>query len=77
VRRFDTSIGGLGGSPFAPGAGGNLASEDLVLLMEDLGVDTGIDLAAFLETGRWLSEVLGRGLPSRVSAAGPLDRWAR
>lgn len=77
VRRFDTSIGGLGGSPFAPGAGGNLASEDLVLLLEDLGVGTGIDLGALLETGRWLGGVLGRDLPSRVAAAGPLDRWAR
>jgi len=48
VRRFDTSIGGLGGSPFAPGAGGNLATEDLILLFEDLGIDTGIDLDALL-----------------------------
>jgi len=73
VRRFDTSLGGLGGSPFAPGAGGNLATEDLVLLFEDLGISTGIDLDALLETGRWLAEVLGHPLPSRVSAAGPLN----
>ncbi len=48
VRRFDTSLGGLGGSPFAPGAGGNLATEDLVLLMEDLGIDTGVALDELL-----------------------------
>ena len=46
VTRFDTSVGGLGGSPFAPGAGGNLATEDLVLVLEDQGIDTGIDLDA-------------------------------
>ena len=48
VTRFDTSVGGLGGSPFAPGAGGNLATEDLVLVLEDNGVDTGVDLDALL-----------------------------
>lgn len=77
VRRFDTSLGGLGGSPFAPGAGGNLATEDLVLLMEDLGIDTGIDLDLLLEGGRWLSRELSMNLPSRVSAAGPLEERAR
>jgi hydroxymethylglutaryl-CoA lyase len=77
VRRFDTSIGGLGGSPFAPGAGGNLATEDLVLLMEDLGVSTGITLDDLLETGRWLSSELHLALPSRVASAGALDERAR
>jgi hydroxymethylglutaryl-CoA lyase len=63
----------LGGSPFAPGAGGNLATEDLVALMEDVGISTGIDLDGLLETGRWLTEQIGLALPSRVAAAGPLD----
>jgi hydroxymethylglutaryl-CoA lyase len=76
VRRFDTGIGGLGGSPFAPGAGGNLATEDLVLLLEDIGVHTGIDLAALIDVSRGLGTVLGRELPSRVARAGPLPEFA-
>ena len=76
VRRFDTGIGGLGGSPFAPGAGGNLATEDLVLLLEDIGVPTGIDLAALIEVSRGLGKILGRELPSRVARAGPLPEFA-
>ncbi|MEY2401790.1 MAG: hydroxymethylglutaryl-CoA lyase [Ilumatobacteraceae bacterium] len=76
VRRFDTGVGGLGGSPFAPGAGGNLATEDLVLLFEDIGVPTGIDLAALIDVSRRLGKVLGRELPSRVARAGPLPEFA-
>lgn len=76
VRRFDTGVGGLGGSPFAPGAGGNLATEDLVLLLEDIGVPTGIDLAALIEVSRRLGQVLGRELPSRVGRAGPLPEFS-
>jgi hydroxymethylglutaryl-CoA lyase len=76
VRRFDTGVGGLGGSPFAPGAGGNLATEDLVLLLEDLGVPTGVDLAALIDVSRGLGKVLGRELPSRVARAGPLPEFA-
>jgi hydroxymethylglutaryl-CoA lyase len=76
VRRFDTGVGGLGGSPFAPGAGGNLATEDLVLLLEDSGVPTGIDLDALIEVSRGLGRVLGRELPSRVARAGPLPEFA-
>ncbi|MGZ4762804.1 MAG: hydroxymethylglutaryl-CoA lyase, partial [Ilumatobacteraceae bacterium] len=76
VRRFDTGIGGLGGSPFAPGAGGNLATEDLVLLLEDIGVPTGIDLDALIDVSRGLGRALGRDLPSRVARAGPLPEFA-
>ncbi len=76
VTRFDTSIGGLGGSPFAPGAGGNLATEELVLLLEELGASTGIDLLDLLVTGRWLASRIGAPLPSRVAAAGRLDDWS-
>lgn len=77
VTRFDTSVGGLGGSPFAPGAGGNLATEDLVLVLEDLGVRTGVDLDALLGISRRLPELVGHGVPSRVSAAGRVAPFGR
>ena len=72
VERFDTALGGLGGSPFAPTAGGNLATEDLVLLLDDVGIDTGIDLHRLLAAGPLLADLVGHGLPSRVAAAGGL-----
>jgi hydroxymethylglutaryl-CoA lyase len=75
VARFDTSIGGLGGSPFAAGAGGNLATEDLVHLLDDLGVATGIDLERLLEVSSLMARAVGHPVPSRVAAAGP--RWRR
>jgi len=76
VTRFDTATGGLGGSPFAPGAGGNLATEDLVLVLDDLGHTTGIDFDAILTIARGLPGLVGHAMPSRVSAAGPLPRFA-
>lgn len=72
VTRFDTATGGLGGSPFAPGAGGNLATEDLVLVLDDLGHTTTIDLDAIIAIARRLPDLVGHAVPSRVSAAGPL-----
>jgi hydroxymethylglutaryl-CoA lyase len=72
ITRFDTAVGGLGGSPFAPGAGGNLATEDLVLMLHDLGHETGIDLDALLDIAAGLAELVGHDVPSRVSAAGRL-----
>jgi hydroxymethylglutaryl-CoA lyase len=75
VTRFDTAVGGLGGSPFAPGAGGNLATEDLVLVVDDLGHTTGIDLDAVLAISRSLPELVGHEVPSRVSAAGSLPEF--
>ena len=70
VRKFDSSLGGLGGCPYAPGASGNLATEDLVSLFEDQGIDTGIDLDKLTQTSAWLEEeVLERQLPSRVRRA--------
>ena len=75
VERFDTATGGLGGSPFAPGAGGNLATEDLVLVVHDLGHDTGIDLDAVLAISRALPELVGHDVPSRVGAAGGLAEF--
>jgi hydroxymethylglutaryl-CoA lyase len=74
VWRFDTAVGGIGGSPFAPEAGGNLATEDLVLLLSDDG-GTGVDLDALLEVSARLADLLGRPLPSRVARAGGLPPW--
>lgn len=71
VRDFDTAVGGLGGSPFAPGATGNLATEDLVYLMDDLGIETGVDLGRLLEASRLVAELVGHAVPSRVASAGP------
>ena len=68
---LDASVGGSGGCPFAPNATGNIATEDLVYLLEGMGVATGIDLGRLIETSRWLGERLGRPLPSLVARAGP------
>jgi hydroxymethylglutaryl-CoA lyase len=70
VIRFDTAVGGLGGSPFAPAAGGNLATEELVNVLDDAGLDTGIELDALLALGPTLADLVGHGLPSRLAAAG-------
>src|SRR5688572_10091743 len=76
VSRFDTSVGGLGGSPFAAGAAGNLATEDLVHLLDDQGVTTGIDLERLLDASALVAELVGHEVPSRVAAAGPRSRRA-
>lgn len=76
VRRFDTAVGGLGGSPFATGASGNLATEDLVHLLHDLGVETGIDLDRLLVASALAAELVGHPVPSRLAAAGPRRRLA-
>jgi hydroxymethylglutaryl-CoA lyase len=68
---FDASIGGLGGSPFAPGANGNLATEDVVHMLTDMGIDTGIDLDGLLEASRLAAHMLGHDLHSQVARAGP------
>ena len=75
-RDFDTAVGGLGGSPTAPGAGGNLASEDAVHLLEDMGVATGIDLEALLAAARLAGELVGHPLRGQVLRAGPRGRLA-
>ena len=69
VRVFDASLGGLGGCPFAPRATGNIATEDLIYLMERSGIATGIDLDAAIATNRWFADRLGRELPSLVARA--------
>jgi len=67
---LDASIGGAGGCPFAPNATGNIATEDLVYLLEGMGVETGIDLDRLIEIARWLGGHLGHEMPGMVSRAG-------
>lgn len=74
--RFDTAVGGLGGSPFAHGAGGNLATEELVALLDDLEVETGIDVEALVEVAASVEALVGRPVPSGVAHAGPRTRVA-
>lgn len=69
ARTVDASIGGLGGCPFAPGAAGNVSTEDVVYMLERAGVRTGLDLSALIATNHWLAEVMGRTLPAMVSMA--------
>jgi hydroxymethylglutaryl-CoA lyase len=69
VRTFDASAGGLGGCPFAPGATGNLATEDLVYLLHGLGYETGVSLPALLEASAFIESRVGHALPSRVYRA--------
>jgi len=71
ATRFDTAVGGVGGSPFAAGAAGNLATEDLVYLCDDLGVATGVDLDRLLVAAEVIAGLIGRPVPSRIAAAGP------
>lgn len=76
VVRFDTSVGGLGGSPFAAGAAGNVATEEVVALCDDLGVHTGIGIDALIEAALLAERLLGHPVPSRVAHAGPRSRRA-
>jgi hydroxymethylglutaryl-CoA lyase len=71
VTHFDASIGGLGGCPYAPGASGNAVTEDLVHMLDDMGIETGIDLDALLECARLAQTIVGRELPSALLHAGP------
>jgi len=70
ARRFDASLGGLGGCPFAPGASGNICTEDLVNLCEEMGIPTGIDLPRLLDLSRTLPALLGHEMPGQVAKAG-------
>ena len=69
VAVFDSSVAGLGGCPYAAGASGNVATEDVVWLLKGLGIDCGVDLDKLVETGRWISARLGREPASRVARA--------
>jgi hydroxymethylglutaryl-CoA lyase len=70
IREFDASVGGLGGCPYAPGAAGNVATEDLVYMLHGMGVKTGIDLERLVEAGRAAESIVGRSLPGKVHQAG-------
>ena len=74
VTDFDASVGGLGGCPYAPGATGNIATEEVVAMVEDMGIRTGIDLAALLDAASFAQLALGKQLPSNVLRAGPRSR---
>ena len=69
VTVFDSSVGGLGGCPYAAGASGNVATEDIVWLLRGLGIDSGVDLDALVDTGVWINGLLGRQQSSRVACA--------
>lgn len=70
VRDFDSSVGGVGGCPYAPGAAGNLATEDLVFMLEGMGIKTGVDLDKLIAAGNIAEQVIGRQLPGKVHKAG-------
>jgi hydroxymethylglutaryl-CoA lyase len=70
VRDFDASVAGLGGCPYAPGAAGNLATEDLVYMLQGMGIPTEVDLDALIEAGKVAEAVVGRRLPGKVHQAG-------
>jgi len=74
VTNFDSSIGGLGGCPFAPGASGNVCSEDLVHCLHAMGVSTGIDLERLIAVSKRVQEIVGRTLPGQIIKAGKSDR---
>ncbi len=74
ITEFDASVGGLGGCPYAPGATGNVATEEVVHMLSDMGIRTGIDLDAMVEVAGMAQDVVGRELPSGVLRAGPRYR---
>ncbi len=76
VSDFDASVGGLGGCPYAPGASGNIATEEVVHMLEDMGIETGVDLEALIEVAAQAERLVGHRLPSQVLRAGPRTRLA-
>jgi hydroxymethylglutaryl-CoA lyase len=74
MRRFDSSLGGLGGCPFAPGASGNVCTEDMAHMLEQMGYDTGVNLDALLEVARDLPAIVGHDVPGQLIKAGKSDR---
>ncbi|MDB5860302.1 MAG: hydroxymethylglutaryl-CoA lyase (3-hydroxy-3-methylglutarate-CoA lyase)-like protein, partial [Ramlibacter sp.] len=71
IVRFDGSLGGLGGCPYAPGASGNIASEDAIHMLQAMGYDTGIDLPRLLDVARQMPGIVGHDVPGQVAKAGP------
>ena len=74
IVRFDASLGGLGGCPYAPGASGNVCTEDLVHMFQAMGLDTGVDLERLLEAARRMPAIVGHEVPGQVLKAGAWDR---
>lgn len=74
VTRFDASVGGLGGCPYAPGATGNIVTEDLVHMLADMGIDTSVDLDALVAAAHLAQDLVGRELPGQIMRAGPRSR---
>jgi hydroxymethylglutaryl-CoA lyase len=74
IRDFDSSIAGLGGCPYAPGAAGNVATEDLVYMLHGMGIETGLDLDKLIEAGKLAERIVGRSLPGKVHQAGLATR---
>ena len=74
IDRFDASLGGLGGCPFAPGASGNVCTEDMVHMLDAMGYDTGVDLEQLIAISRLLPEIVGHDVPGQVAKAGPYTR---
>ena len=70
MKDFDASVAGLGGCPYAPGAAGNLATEDLLYMLQGMGVETGVDLPSLVEAGSVAETIVGRRLPGKVHQAG-------
>lgn len=70
ITRFDSSLGGLGGCPFVPGAAGNVASEDTVHMMDEMGIDTGIDVLELIDTARKMQKLIGHDMDSYILKAG-------
>lgn len=70
---FDAALGGIGGCPNVPLAAGNLATEDVVYMLEDMGYDTGIDLLKLIQAAQRLESILGQTLPGQVMKSGPRD----
>ncbi len=70
IRVFDTSMGGLGGCPYAPGSAGNVATEDVAYLLEGMGYSTGINIDKYVDANRWFSQIIQKDLPSKLGKAG-------
>jgi hydroxymethylglutaryl-CoA lyase len=70
IDRFDGSLGGLGGCPYAPGASGNISSEDAIHMLDAMGYETGIDLARLLAVARQMPQIVGHAVPGQVAKAG-------
>jgi hydroxymethylglutaryl-CoA lyase len=74
VESLDASVGGIGGCPFAPAATGNIPTEDLLYMLQRMGVETGVSISALIETGSWLQEQIGRPVPGMLMKAGVFPR---